>query len=117
MWDDEQRRRHNRRASEIAENLEDITLIWLDSNVTETADNYDTQSLLESLSNSVLIYTDPALCMDYIRNITKEGIFLIVSGILSEVVLPHVHSLKTITAIFIFCSNRKKYVPMLKRYS
>ncbi|CAF1189331.1 unnamed protein product [Adineta ricciae] len=117
MNGDEQRRRHNRQASEIAENLEDVTLIWLDSNVNETVDNYDTRTLLESLSNSVLVYTDPALCMDYIREITKEGILLVVSGMLSEVVLSQIHSLKTITAIFIFCSDRKKYVPMLKRYS
>ncbi|CAF1166905.1 unnamed protein product [Rotaria sordida] len=110
-------RKRNRRPSEIEENLEDVTLIWLDSNIDDSSDSLHTQSLLDELSNCVLLYTDFELCINYIRRVIQERVFVIVSGTLSHSVLPSIHSLKVVTAIFIFCNDHKGHIPVLDTYS
>ena len=110
-------RNRNRRPSEIVENLEDVTVIWVDSNIDDSPDNLHTQSLLDDLSNCVLLYTDPELCMDYIQAITKERLFVIVSGILLQSVLPGLHSISAVTAIFIFCLDRISDRTVLGKYT
>ncbi|UJR11571.1 hypothetical protein I4U23_015751 [Adineta vaga] len=109
-------RRHDRQPNEVEENLEDITLIWLDSNMSDSLDYHHTQTSLENLTNCVLFYTDSELCIAYIRGVTKERIFLIVSGASSQSILPQIQSLTTITVIFIFCAHRESYVPLLSKY-
>ncbi|CAM4904932.1 unnamed protein product [Rotaria socialis] len=110
-------RKRNRRPSEIEQNLEDITLIWLDSNIDDSSDSLHTQSLLDDLNNDVLLYTDSELCINCIRAIIKERVFVIVAGTLSQSVLPQLHSLAVVTAIFIFCNGHKGNVPLLNNYS
>ncbi|CAM4789223.1 unnamed protein product [Rotaria magnacalcarata] len=110
-------RKRNRRPSEIEQNLEDITLIWLDSNIDDSSDSLHIQSLLDDLNNYVLLYTDSELCINYIRAIIKERVFVIFAGALSQSVLPQLHSLAVVTAIFIFFNGHKGNVPLLNNYS
>ncbi|CAF1285147.1 unnamed protein product [Rotaria sordida] len=102
MYNNDTRRRHNRRPN---------------SNVNDTFDNYDTQIILENFTNCLLIYTNPVDCINFIREIVKERILLIISGVLSQSALPQIHSLPTTTAIFIFCNDRQTYLPLLSEYS
>ncbi|CAF0971181.1 unnamed protein product [Didymodactylos carnosus] len=108
--------RRNLRPEEIAENKEDITLIWLDQNIDDSNDSQDTQTTFKQLNNYVQFYTDPLLCIDYIRTIKDELIFLVVSGSLSKQILPHICCLPSVHSIFIFCINRNDYLFLQNDY-
>ena len=110
-------RKRDCQPSEVQENLEDLTLLWLDSNIDDSCDSLHTQSQLDELSNCVLLYTDCDLCINYIQTITREKIFLIISDKIWQPFGPQIHSFKTITAIFIFCDDHKVHDPILDRYS
>ena len=110
-------RKRNCQPSEIQENLEDLTLLWLDSNIDDSCDSLHTLSQLDELSNCVLLYTDCDLCINYIQTITQEKILLIISGKIWQSFGPQIHSFKTIIAIFIFCNEQTAHNPILYTYS
>ncbi|CAF1633575.1 unnamed protein product [Didymodactylos carnosus] len=89
----------------------------IDSNIDDSSDSLQTQSLLHDLNNCVLLYIDSELCIKYIRAVVEEKVVLIVSGTLLQSILPQIHSLSLITAIFIFSIDRKYHVPLSDKYS
>ncbi|CAF0995987.1 unnamed protein product [Adineta steineri] len=80
-------------------NREDVTLIWLDKTIDTT------RTTLREMTDYVLLYTEIEPCITYIRSITNERIFLIVSGDYAELCLNEIHDLPQIDIIFIFCMN------------
>ncbi len=64
--------RRNQRPEEIEENLEYITLIWLDENINDSEESRKTQRLLCELNDCVQFYTVPSLCFDYIKRILNS---------------------------------------------
>ncbi|UJR18525.1 hypothetical protein I4U23_005431 [Adineta vaga] len=58
------------------ENLEDLTVIWLDEN----SQDINTKTRLRCIINFLKIFTELNLCLKYIQSIPNENIFIIVSG-------------------------------------
>jgi hypothetical protein len=85
------------------ENKEDVTLIWLD----KTIDTSRTK--LREVTNYVLLYTELEPCIEYIRSINTERIFLIISGNYAEACLNQIHDLPQVDSVFIYCINLNKY--------
>ena len=69
-------------------NLESHTLLWLDQNVNSTDDNRETQQKLRQVINHLQTFSDSNQCEEYIRQISKEKVVLIVSGSLGYEVVP-----------------------------
>lgn len=90
-------------SSEIFENKEDVTLIWLDQTIDIT------RTTLREITNYVRLYTELEPCIAYIRSIRHERIFLIVSGGYAQACLTEVHDLPQVDSIFVFCMNLVKY--------
>ncbi|UJR09276.1 hypothetical protein I4U23_013521 [Adineta vaga] len=84
-------------------NKEDVTLIWLDKTIDAT------RTTLREITNYVLLYTEIEPCIAYIRSITSERIFLIVSGSYADQCIQQIHDLIQVDSIFIFCMNIRKY--------
>ncbi|CAF4447174.1 unnamed protein product [Rotaria sp. Silwood2] len=90
-------------ASYAFENKEDVTLIWLDKTI-------DTRrTTLREITDYVLLYTELEPCVTYIHSISKERVFLIVSGDYAEQCLKQIHNLSQVDSVFIFCMNVLKY--------
>jgi len=89
--------------SSSIKNKEDITLIWLDKAIDES------RTVLREINNYVRLYTELEPCIAYIRSITRERIFLIISGSYAEQCLDQIHDLPQVDSIFIFCINLTKY--------
>lgn len=87
------------------ENLEDLTVIWLD----EYSHDIDTKARLRCIINFLKIFTELKLCLDYIQSIPNENIFIIVSGRLSSELIPLIQNLPQILHIYIFCQDSEKY--------
>ncbi|CAF0842154.1 unnamed protein product [Adineta ricciae] len=84
-------------------NKEDVTLIWLDKTIDAS------RTTLREITNFVVLYTELDPCIAYIRSITTERIFLIVSGSFAGQCLEQIHDLEQVDSIFIFCMNLTKY--------
>ncbi|CAF3872309.1 unnamed protein product, partial [Adineta steineri] len=109
-------RRQNLLPNEVLKNKEDIQLIWLDRKMNNSDDNHLTQSKLIELNPAVQFYSHFDRCLDLIKSIKDEQIFLIVSGSFAERILLQIHHYRPLVAIFIFCSNRQRYTPLMKEY-
>ena len=109
----------NRRWSEITPNIENIRLVYLNNSQV----NAEIKSSLMKINPAAQFYTDARLCLDLIKSITNEQLFLIISSMdFCELF----HSFQTILAIFVYDTDeepkisddeRKKYPKIIDRYS
>ncbi|CAF1228454.1 unnamed protein product [Adineta steineri] len=110
-------RRQNLLPNEVSKNKEDIQLIWLDGNMNDSHDYLLTQSMLIELNSAVQFYSHFHRCLDFIKSIKHEQIFLIVSGAFAQQILLQSHRYRPLVAIFIFCSNHQQHIPLMKEYN
>lgn len=92
------------------ENKEDVTLIWLDKSIDTS------RTVLREITNYVRLYTEFEPCLTYIRSISTERIFLIISGSFVNTCLPQIHDFNQVDSIFIFCINSSKYQHQSNEY-
>ncbi|CAF4119734.1 unnamed protein product [Adineta steineri] len=102
---------------DLLSNKEDIQLIWLDGNMNDSHDYLLTQSMLIELNPAVQFYSHFDRCLDFIKSIKHEQIFLIVSGDFAQRILLQSHHYRPLVAIFIFCSNHQQHIPLMKEYN
>jgi tetratricopeptide (TPR) repeat protein len=109
-------RRQDLRLSEVTDNKEDIQLIWLDGNMSDSDDYILTQTMLLELNPAAQFYSNFDRCLDLIKSIKDEQIFLIVSGAFARRVLSEIHNHQMLVAIFIFCTNRQHHESLVQQY-
>ncbi|CAF3670135.1 unnamed protein product [Rotaria sp. Silwood1] len=86
----------------------DFVVVWLDSTIENNRDGRNTKALLRQLvRGNLLTFGDPDKCIDDITDKSTKRIFLIVSNAFGQHVIPLIHELSNIQAIYIFCGNRK----------
>ncbi|UJR38413.1 hypothetical protein I4U23_031081 [Adineta vaga] len=110
----------NGETDSLEHSVEDVTIIWFDQYMDESVNPEDvekTKSLLRKINDYVLFFSTPDPCMEYIKSVPKEKIFLITSGYYALEYLDKIHSLIQIDSVFIFCVFRSKYVPLMEKYS
>ncbi|CAF4657022.1 unnamed protein product, partial [Rotaria sp. Silwood1] len=97
-------------------NLESFTCLWLDQNVNLTQDNLQTQKELRQVINHLRTFDNIDECEQYIRNITKEKVVLIVSGSLGQQIVPRLHDLPQFSACYVFCQDQKANEQWANKY-
>jgi tetratricopeptide (TPR) repeat protein len=91
----------------IAQNF---LLIWVDASINESKqDCQNTLAQLRSVVNDVNIFTQPDQCMEFLKGIQDEKAFVIASGALGQHLVPDIHSLPQLDAIYIFCGNKSRH--------
>ena len=106
--------KHNAKAHMVPNTL----LIWLDSNIDESAPNYqNTIGQLRGAMNSVKVFTEIDACVKYLSSISNSKVFMVISGGLGEKIVPQIHDLDQVDTIFIFCSNRAYHEKWAKNWS
>ncbi len=91
------------------QNLETYFLIWLDAAVNSSKENVEAQQQLRTSINHLTTFDDGNECEEYIRSVPKEDrIVLIVSGQLGQKIVPHIHQLRQISSIYVYCMDKKK---------
>lgn len=105
---------------EIPQYVEDVTILWFDQFMDETENRGDvekTKTLLREINDYVLFFSQPDPCIDYVKSVGKEKIFIIMSGFYAKEHLEKIHSLPQVDSVFIFCVFRAKYLPLKEKYS
>ena len=98
-------------------NKESSTLLWFDPKIGSHEDTQATKEQLRSINDFVLFHTDLDQCVEFIRSISEEKIFLITSGAKASQLLPLVSHLCQVDCIFIYCMKKDKYQPLVTEYS
>ncbi|CAF1556767.1 unnamed protein product [Didymodactylos carnosus] len=97
------------------ENPIEFSLIWYGSNVNSTEENRQTQVQLQQTFNYLKIFEDGEKC-NYIRPRKKEKMTLIVSDGLGQGLIPYVHHLNQIIAIYVYCPKKEEQKRSLSTY-
>ncbi|CAF0765573.1 unnamed protein product [Adineta steineri] len=90
------------------EGMQNVLLIWLDSNIDETND--DCQNTITKLRQAVIdtnTFTDVDQCFEFIETVVEKKVCMIISGLIGQHFVPFVHNMSQIDSIFIFCDNQK----------
>ena len=97
--------------------VQNYLLVWLDANATTS--NEDSQHTLEQLRttvNDVNTFVEPEQCLTFLQGIQLEKVFVIVSGSLGRDLVPHIHPMTQVDAIFIFCGDKSRHEEWVKKW-
>lgn len=99
------------------DNLPIYPLIWLDRLVNISEENLDGQKLIRSSIDNLKTFENVNKCEEYIRSISSdERIILIVSGRLGREITPHIHELRQVSSIYVYCLDKSANEEWAKQY-
>ncbi|CAF4005646.1 unnamed protein product [Adineta steineri] len=105
------------KGAEGRQRIQNVLLIWLDSNIDETNDDYQhTIAQLRQAVNDINTFTDGDQGLEFIQTVVDNKVCLIVSGSLGQHIVPHVHNMSQINSIFVFCGNKKHHEQWAKNW-
>jgi hypothetical protein len=107
LFDVNHRRRH------IAQNL----LIWVDSTIDASKQDYqNTLVQLRSVVNDVNTFTQTDESIDFLTEVDDIKAFLIVEGTIGRHIVPLIHEISQLDAIYIFCNNPSPHEQWTKEW-
>ena len=97
--------------------LQNVVLVWLDPNISETNDDYQNSiPNLRGVINTVKTYTDNDECANFLVEIQDEKACMIISGSISKYIIPCLHDIPQLDAIFIFWHNKEQHGEWIKNW-
>ena len=98
--------------------VENIVLVWLDANINESHPDFS-HSLrnLREIVHVINTYTNVDECMNFIKQIEDESIFLIVSGSLGKQIISDIHDMHQIDSIYVFCRKIERHQPWTSQWA
>ncbi|CAF4483612.1 unnamed protein product, partial [Rotaria sp. Silwood2] len=98
--------------------VQNYLLIWVDGNTNEqNEDCANTLAKLRSVVREVNLCTTPAQCIQFLNDMDNEKAFIICSGALGQDLVPQIHDLSQVNAIYIFCGNKTKHEAWAKEWA
>ena len=98
-------------------NPQNFLLVWVDANINESKlDCQNTLTQLRTVVNNVNLCTTAAQCIQFLQDTHNEKAFLIVSGSLGQKLVPQIHPLSQVDAIYVFCGDKPRHEQWAKDY-
>jgi len=99
------------------DNLETFFLVWLDASVDSSEHKLTIQRKLRSSINYLKTFNNENQCENYILSTSNDDrIILIISGQLGRDLVSHIHHLRQISSIYVFCTDRRKHETWCNQY-
>jgi hypothetical protein len=90
--------------------LQNVRLIWLDKDIdNNNVDFHDTITQLRHVIDTIDTFTDCDECVDFLTDIDNDNVCLIISDVLSQNIVPLVHTISQLQIIFIYCRNKPQH--------
>ncbi|CAF1156869.1 unnamed protein product [Adineta steineri] len=81
-------------------------LVWVDATIDQNnKDCQDTLTQLRTVVNDVIMFNQSDACIQFLDQTNDEQAFVITSGSLGQHLVPEIHGMPTLGAIYIFCGN------------
>lgn len=93
----------------IEVNRENVTLIWLNSTMSENDDSEKIKEKLQTINHFIRCFTDFDPCITFIESIRMEKIFLILSGMNVYKLPKKIMHLSQLDSLFVFPNNPQEY--------
>jgi tetratricopeptide (TPR) repeat protein len=82
-------------------------LIWVAADIDLSKEDYqDTLTQLRSVMDDVNVFLRPDQCIQFLNTMDDKKAFVIISGPLARQLVPNIHSMPQLDAIYIFCENK-----------
>lgn len=92
-------------------NYEIYSLIWLDSQANNIPEYITLQEKFRSIINYLKIFKNIDQFEEYIRSISiYDRIILIINSEFSQEIIPHIHSLRQISSIYIYGLTNEQWI-------
>jgi tetratricopeptide (TPR) repeat protein len=97
--------------------VQNYRLIWIDANIDLSEEEYQNMlAELRDVVNDVKIFTQPDECTHFLNTVNVEKVFVITSGHLGQHLVPDIHALPQLDAIYIFCGNKPRHEQWAKQW-
>ena len=98
--------------------VQNSLLIWLDNTIDENNSDWRNNiSKIRGVVNSVNTFIDGEECIDFLGDIEGEKACMIISGTFGRQIVPLIHNMPQVAAIFIFCGNKHYHEQWTKHWS
>ncbi|CAF1069184.1 unnamed protein product [Adineta steineri] len=85
-------------------------LIWVDASIDQAdEDCQNALAQLRNVVNDVNLCTEPDQCIRVLNKVDKQQTFVITSGSLGQHLIPEIHGIPQLDAIYIFCGNKSRH--------
>ncbi|CAF0881000.1 unnamed protein product [Rotaria sp. Silwood1] len=97
---------------------ENYLVIWVDGNIDPTnEDGQNTLAQLLCVVNEVNPCTTTEECIQHLDENKEKTAFVISSGVLGQYLVPNIHDIPTLDAIYIFGSNKQRHESWAKNWT
>lgn len=102
---------HDRLVDRSTTHADNLSLVWLDSQLYQRTSNIDTEIKLKNVVEYIRVFDRVDACERYIKQIgrlnnneymRKEKLLVIISTALAPTLTPHLHDLSQVQAIYVF---------------
>ncbi|CAF3681272.1 unnamed protein product [Rotaria socialis] len=98
--------------------VQNFVLVWLDAHIDEKKEDFrNSFTELRKLVVTLETFTEVNSCVEYLKSISDQKIFLIVSGSFGQTMVPFIHNMTQLDTIFVFCSNKDRHKVWAKEWS
>ena len=98
--------------------IQNFVLIWADTNIDQSKKYYqDTLTQLRRVCNNIDTYILPEPCVQHLKGISNRKAFIIVSDALGKNLVPDIHPLPQVEAIYIFSRNKSAHERWTENWS
>lgn len=94
----------------------DIKLMWLNPHSASETEPFSLCRSSESISSAMVTFSDVEQCINSIRSMIDEKIFLVTSGQIATTVLSRINHYDQLERVFIFCQNRDRHLHLTTKY-
>ncbi|CAF4734433.1 unnamed protein product [Rotaria sp. Silwood1] len=97
--------------------VQNYMLIWVDANINEAnEDCQNTLTQLRNVVNEINLCTTLAQCIGILNDMDDEKAFVICSGALGQHLVPEIHRMAQVHAIYVFCGNKALHEQWAKEW-
>ncbi|CAF1548073.1 unnamed protein product [Adineta ricciae] len=90
--------------------VQNYLLIWVDASIDQGKnDCQDTLAQLKNVINDVNLCTESNQCIQALNKVDKERAFVIASGYSGQYLVPQIHDMPQLDAIYILCGNKSRH--------
>ena len=101
----------------LNDNKKNVVLMWLDANVNTGEGHAHAQKQFTTIFSRFEAFECIASCEDSIKNISEDTrVVLIVSGQYGQQLVPRIHQLPQVSAIYVFCMDQTKALQWAKNF-